>query len=665
MCQNSLDSSRAKHGYIPAGELLKFARSLKGRLAIIAAIAIVVTGTVVLLFTFFMARSVMREQVFKSVEGVVLRTRSEIETTLQNIGSIAEELASSALLRQDLEAYLANAGQRSALSAEIAGVLGDSRIGKSAAGGLVVTTTDGIPVAATAQAQGSDSLTAENAALVADLKPGSPKLTFSLDGNNFMIVMAVPVTQAASGQVLGALVARSASPSIQSELQDTSGLGSSGRILLSDFVASKVSVLSYSRPGVGDVKATGTSRQGVLTRLPLGSDLPPAKAARGEKGEGEYNGLGDRRVVASYDFVPQPQWGVTAATDSSEIFAPIYRLRNVSIMVIVVLLFGGVALAYLIARTISSPLTELQEGVKAFAGGDLTTRVAISDGLEVTALAEEFNKMAGRLNDMYDNLEHKVQERTIELQEANERLKQLDDLKSDFVSMASHELRSPMASMKMGVSTVLREMVGPLNDDQKLMLEIAERNIDRLTKLTSELLDLTKIEAGQLDISLDDCDVSGIVREVVEADEALAQHQDVALEALSPGGPVVARCDRDRVYRVVQNLVGNALKFTEDGKITITLDKDGERVRVRVRDTGPGIPVESLPTIFDKWSQAHSETVSEKRGTGLGLAICKGIVEAHGGAISVESDPGEGTEFTFTLPVRGPDDREEKDDTDS
>jgi signal transduction histidine kinase len=318
----------------------------------------------------------------------------------------------------------------------------------------------------------------------------------------------------------------------------------------------------------------------------------------------------------------------------------------------------------MIARSISRPLTELQEGVKALAAGDLTTRVTISDGIEVTSLANEFNRMAGRLNDLYDNLERKVLDRTIELQEANDRLKELDDLKSEFVSMASHELRSPMASMKMGVSTVLREMVGPLNDDQKQMLEIAERNIDRLTNLTSELLDLTKIEAGQLDINLEDCDLLKLAGEVVTSDQPLARDKGLVLEALSHDGPVVVSCDRDRIYQVIQNVLSNALKFTEEGAVTVSVDRTDGCVRVCVEDTGLGIPPEFIATIFEKWSRAHSETRSEMRGTGLGLAICKGIVEAHGGEITLESKPGKGTRVCFTLPVRGPDAREEN-DTDS
>lgn len=643
---------------------MNFARSLKGRLAIIAAIAIVVTGTVVLIFSFFMARSIIRDQVFKTVEGVVSGARSEIEAALENSSTAAEKLAASALLRGALSAYVSGASDKGALAAEMTRILASEADLPSSTWGVYVILQDGAPIA-TAGKVPRDPSSEGTADLFSDLKPGGDAQTFILDDNDVIVLTAVPVVLGDPTEIVGAVVVRSPSPAIRSSLQDSAGLGASGRLLLSDFVAGKVSVLSYARPLADGAEAALAPEKGTMERLPLASDLPPVKAARGEKGEGEFSGLGEQKVVASYDFIPQPEWGITASVDSEEAFAPIYRLRNISIIVIVVLVIGGVLLALMIARTVSRPLNELQEGVKAFASGDLTTRVAIHDGLEVTALADEFNNMAQRLNDLYDSLERKVRERTIELSEANERLKQLDQLKSDFVSMASHELRSPMASMKMGVSTVLREMVGPLNDDQKLMLDIAERNIDRLTKLTSELLDLTKIEAGQLDINLSECDVVGIANEVVEAYQPLAADKDVSMSVKASGGPALATCDRDRIYRVIQNLVNNALNFTEGGEVSIEVTPSGDQVEVAVSDNGAGIPAEALETIFEKWSQAHSETVSEKRGTGLGLAICKGIVEAHGGQISVESVEGEGTTFKFVLPVRGPDDREEKDDPDS
>jgi len=629
---------------------LKFAKSLKGRLTIMVAIAIVVTGTVVLLFTYFIARTELRQQVFKSMENVVTRTSSEVEIALRDSSTVLDILAVDPQLLADIQAYAADNPDTQAIAADLARLSPSASASPSIAG-ILVTTTDGKVIATVKGPAGGSELKNADPQVLRELKPGRPIVTFNVGPAGLTIIRLIPVSKPGSNQVTGAVVSNTRSPELESELADTSGLGAGGRILLSDLVAGKISVAYFRNSGGG----VGTTTVGTLIKLPMTSEAAPGRAARGEKGEGESQGLFGREVVSSWDFIPEATWGITATTDSSDAFAAIDRLRNVSILVILVLLFGGIALAYMIARTVARPLKDLQDGVKAIAAGDLSTRVTISDGVEVTELANEFNSMAGRLKDLYDNLEAMVQERTVELQEANDRLKELDDLKSEFVSMASHELRSPMASMKMGVSTVLREMIGPLNKDQKLMLGIAERNIDRLTTLTSELLDLTKIEAGQLDIVPAEVDLSALAGEVVEAGRPLAQSEGVDLVLAAPDEPVTVTCDRDRIYQVIQNMVGNALNFTEEGSVTVSIARDtAETARVCIKDTGLGIPEDAIETIFEKWSRAHAETRSEKRGTGLGLAISKGIVEAHEGSVTLESKVGTGTTVCFTLPLRGP-----------
>ncbi len=616
------------------------------------AIAIVVTGTVVLLFTYFIARAELREQVFKSMEGVVSRTSGEVELALRDSSPGLDSLAADPQLVADIQAYAADNPDNQAIEADLARLVSTGTAGSTSVTGMLVTTMGGTVIASVKGPAAGGALKNADPQLLSELKPGHPVVTFDVGARGLTIIKVFPMSKPGSNQVTGAVVSNTRSPELESELSDTSGLGLGGRILLSDLVAGKISVAYFRNNGGG----VGSTTVGRLIRLPMNSDAAPAKAARGEKGEGESQGLFGHEVVSSWDSIPEAGWGVTATTDSGDAFAAIDRLRNVSILVILVLLVGGLALAYMIARTVARPLKDLQDGVKAIAAGDLSTRVTISDGVEVTELANEFNSMAGRLKDLYDNLEGKVQERTIELQEANDRLKELDDLKSEFVSMASHELRSPMASMKMGVSTVLREMTGPLNEDQKLMLGIAERNIDRLTTLTSELLDLTKIEAGQLDILPAEVDLGTLAAEVVEADRPLAEHEGVDLVLAAPEEPVMATCDRDRIYQVIQNMVGNALNFTEEGSVTVSVAKEtAERARVCIKDTGLGIPEDAIETIFDKWSRAHAETRSEKRGTGLGLAISKGIVEAHGGSVTLQSKAGTGTTVCFTLPLRGPD----------
>ena len=636
---------------------MKFFKSLKGKITIIVALTIVVTGTVVLLFGYFIARSILREQVFMSMDSVVANAEGSVRTNIDTLAHKAELLSSSEELAGDLDVYLSGAGDGDQLLAGISDQLDRACQADPDVVSVSVTSPDGEFVERYPHEEAAEpgGLTHRLIDPVAD---GGVGIDYDVEDGELLLTVASAVLSPTTGDVIGALVVASRSEDLQRELSGTPGLGTQGTVMLSKVRGDHVQVLTWP---AGVVPGDGMWQEKAWD---LEDDLPMVLSAIGGKGEGEMTPPEGERVVYSYDHLPGMGWGVTAATESADAFAPISRLRNVMIIVVVVLLFGGCALSYMIARSIARPLEELQQGVKALGGGKLSTRVTISDGVEVTALADEFNRMAVRLNDLYENLERKVEERTTELREANLRLQELDHLKSEFVSIASHELRSPLASMKMGVSTVVNEMVGPLSDEQKVMLTIANRNIDRLTRLTSEILDLTKIEAGQLDLETGKCDLVELIGEVVEANKPQAEHLGLELEVTAGVTPAYALVDHDRIYQVIQNLVGNSLKFTEEGGVTVSVDRQDGYLVVCVEDTGLGISAEVLPTIFEKFSQAHAETRSEIQGTGLGLAICKGIIEAHGGEITVESEPGRGTRFCFKLPA-GEQDARQEEDTDS
>lgn len=654
------------------GNEMRFAKSLKGRLTIIVAVAIVVTGTVVLLYGFFIARAMLREQVYDSIEAVLTRTKRDIQNAMINMSEAATLVASSTSLSRHLQAFLEAGDGQGEPSAEMHEILEESQRAVPNFFDLSVVSLEGGFVAGYTTRSRIDARRHETPVgevVETVLSQGLWNDFEVLDGE-VVITIASGVYAPGDERLIGLVMIESLAPGIERSLADRSGLGDSGEILLSKITDDKVTVLNISEePGI-----PGSIEEEEVVIAGVSEEYPTVKAAGGEKGQGEATSVMGGHVVAAYDYIPEVDWGLTALADSAEAFAPVNRLRNVIIVVIVVLVFGGSLLAYLIARSITRPLVELQDGVKALAGGELSTRVTISDGTEVTSLADEFNRMANRLNELYENLERKVEERTRELKDANSRLQELDQLKSEFVSVASHELRSPLASMKMGISNVANEVVGELNEEQKLMLTIVDRNLDRLTKLTTDLLDITKIEARQLDLKREECDLVGIAREVVESAVPQAEHQGLYLKVEPGHGRVMARCDRDRIYQVILNLVSNALRFTDEGGVTIKVERgaasgiepEGEEVadllaRVCIEDTGVGIPSEAIGTVFEKFSQAHSETRSEKRGTGLGLAISRGIVEAHGGTITVDSEVDVGSRFCFTIPLDGEDEGKEED----
>ena len=234
------------------------------------------------------------------------------------------------------------------------------------------------------------------------------------------------------------------------------------------------------------------------------------------------------------------------------------------------------------------------------------------------------------------------------------RLRDLDKLKSDFVSNVSHELRTPLTAVKGSVDNMLDGLTGPLNEKQARYLTRIKSNADRLSRLINDLLDLSRIEAGRIDIRPTVLSPELLAREVVESLRSIVVDKFIDLEVACHEGGVTAWADRDKITQVLMNLLGNAVKFTApQGKVAVVIERNGDEwVQVSVVDTGPGIPREEVDRIFDKFYQLAQGDNHKSRGTGLGLAISKALVQMHGGKIWVESEVGKGSTFAFTLPAQ-------------
>lgn len=231
--------------------------------------------------------------------------------------------------------------------------------------------------------------------------------------------------------------------------------------------------------------------------------------------------------------------------------------------------------------------------------------------------------------------------------------REIEQMKSDFVSLVSHELRTPLVAIKGAADNLLDGLGGELNDVQKDCLLLSKRNIDRLNRLISDLLDISRIESGKIQLNKQPVDTTSIIKDVLSLFEAGAKEKGVTLElSLSEGLPLVV-ADPDKINQVLTNLVGNAMKFTPArGKIVVRAFGAENSLRVEVEDSGVGIPKQDLERIFDKFYQVErNKSFTSIKGTGLGLPISKGIVERHGGRIWAESEPGQGSKFIFILPV--------------
>ena len=307
---------------------------------------------------------------------------------------------------------------------------------------------------------------------------------------------------------------------------------------------------------------------------------------------------------------------------------------------------------------VCAPLKSKQR-ILGFIGADKGSQQSTQEDLDLLttiandiAVAIDNARAYQQLEHLTATLEQRVQDRTRELQAANEKLRELDRLKSSFVSMVSHELRTPMTSIKGYVDNLLDGVAGSLSERPAYYLKRVKHNVERLTRMINDLLDLSRIEAGGVQLQLSPVSIPELLTDVVEGFQTIAREKGVTVQSRHEGEFPTIQGDRDKLHQILNNLVQNAVKFTPRGGSVIVegLVRQDGLVQVSVEDTGCGIAPHEIDKVFERFYRGES-VPPEDRGAGLGLAITKNLVEMHGGHIWVESRLGEGTHFYFTLPI--------------
>jgi two-component system, NtrC family, sensor histidine kinase GlrK len=285
----------------------------------------------------------------------------------------------------------------------------------------------------------------------------------------------------------------------------------------------------------------------------------------------------------------------------------------------------GLFIPLIIYVGISKDIGLINIGTRHISQGDFSYRIPIDSKDELGNLAESFNKMAMRL-------------------------KELDDMKSEFISVVSHELKTPLTSMKEAANLLMDGIGGELDGKQKRLISIMDQGINRLLQIINELLDMSRLEAGLLRLDLVQNDLRIIVAEFVTEIMPYSQNKGINLIFKNPDSSCMASVDKNKILQVLTNLTHNAIKYSEEGgEVEIRLSRQGSEFIVEVQDHGKGIPEEDIPLIFEKFYQ--SKATRGHSGIGLGLAIAKHIVEAHGGKIHAQSRVGKGSVFYFSIPV--------------
>jgi len=340
---------------------------------------------------------------------------------------------------------------------------------------------------------------------------------------------------------------------------------------------------------------------------------------------------------------PSLRWGLMAIYAISSIltFFNVWfsaRLMFASehdlLLATVLLVFAGgmaMALGYFLSSTMTERIALLKQAAERLANGNLDTRVSLSGQDEVATLAVSFNQMASQL------------------QAIDEKQRKLENLRTDLIAWVSHDLQTPLTSMR----AILEALSDGVVDDPitiKRYLNTAQRDVRSLSALIDDLFQMAQLDAGGIPLEKEKASLADLISDTLESFSELASRQDVKLDGSAEANVDPVLMDTQRIGRVLNNLIGNALRYTPaGGRVEVRARKAGSGVEVTVRDSGEGIRPEDLPKIFESFYRGEKSRSRATGGAGLGLAIARGIVHAHGGEIRVESQPGD-TRFIFTLP---------------
>jgi len=363
------------------------------------------------------------------------------------------------------------------------------------------------------------------------------------------------------------------------------------------------------------------------------------------------------QVMGTYVPIWELGWGIVVQRTLTDISTELEQVRNTIFIAIIISVLSAILAGWLMSGKISKPINLLANASEKVAQGDLHILVNVKSSNEIGVLASSFNQMVvslrksrNKLKQWGKELEKRVAKRTEELESANLKLQELDQLKSMFIASMSHELRTPLNSIIGFTGIMLQEMSGEINEEQRKQLTLVKNSANHLLNLINDVIDISKIEAGKVEIAIEEFDLSVLAQEIKDSFAVAVDKKGLELSLKAPP-TLVIESDERRTKQILVNFVSNAVKFTDRGEIEIKVTKRDEVAEISVRDTGIGIRKEDMGKLFKTFSRITTKGRIEE-GTGLGLYLSKKIAYLLGGDITAESEFGKGSVFTLTLPLK-------------
>jgi signal transduction histidine kinase len=382
-------------------------------------------------------------------------------------------------------------------------------------------------------------------------------------------------------------------------------------------------------------------------------------------------GQGDALFVAAKDNgyldYPGSGWFLITAQDTEQAFRPVLDLRNSFLLATILVLSVAVITVFFVARTISRPITKLKESADKISKGELDLSIKATTDDEIGELARHLDNMRESIQTTNRSLHTQTKElekankelttKEQELAKAYDTLKESEKAKEEFISMVSHELKTPIVPIKVYSEMLLKtDSLGILNAKQRKAMQTVARSIEKLDVLVGDVLDVYKLDIGKLTLSKYDADVTELINRTISDLTSITVEKQIELKSdIRTAKDDSVFCDPKRIEQVLSNLVKNSVDFVPDkgGRIIIRVERvqnANSEFIFTVEDNGIGITAEERLRLFDKFYQVDTSVTRKHGGTGLGLAICRGIVEAHGGKIWVDDNYTNGASFKFTIP---------------